>query len=176
MNQRKIGLLGSLFALLHVLVACAEGRVVRVSNPTRPLSTFTSVRIDVSSPLLGAFDEVAGVETMLGARLAEANIFAAIRSGQLDSERPADLILEVKITDLYRVGGQEQVIGGMMSGQARINADVRLLDGRSRREIGSISIVAKSAVGGVVSLFQGNTRHAMQELVTAIMAYIQANL
>ncbi len=151
-----------------------QGRLVQVQPLETNLSSYRTALVRVESDVFGADGEARTVETMVGTALSERGLFSDVELASASPDARGDLTVLIRITRLKRISPADRRQGGALLGRASIAAEVQLLAAPNGLRVGAFEAVGESAAGSILSLGQGDTSHAIRELVEKIMEGIDA--
>lgn len=167
----RYGRLAVLLVGVLPLCGCASsGQTLNAQAPTTKLSAYKSVVVNVTSSVPDTSRETLQLESMIVSTLNTAKTFPAVSGGSAGGT--GELRVNAVITDLRRVSSGARVMLGAFAGRGNMTVDVKLVDTRDGKTVGSFTSQGTSS-GGTV--FSGTTDQAVELAARQIVEFLRQN-
>lgn len=110
---------------------------------------------------------------LLLAKLQERGLFENVASANFSSNTEAELVLNVNLIDIRRVGEVTRFLLGALAGQAKINANAELVDLNEGKTIGKFTAKGLSSGG---TIYAGHTSQAIERISEQITEFVQKSM
>lgn len=174
MKNMLINRISVLLLIFGLLSGCASSGSLQITKPsTITLSKFKSLLINVTSEVPESSKEVMVLSGLLLAKLQERGLFEDVASANFSSNAKAELVLNVNVTDIRRVGDAARFFLGALAGQAKINANAELVDLNEDKTIGKFTAEGLSSGG---TRYAGYTSQAIERISEQITEFVQKSM
>ena len=152
-----------------LLSACAAGGAVQqTSTSAAAIDTNRSGSVRVKSSVPDRDHVAEDLRQAINAQLLNKRVFAVL-PGNPDQ---ADVVLDVNIVEVSEVSQASRILFAAFAGQARVVADVDVVDRKSGASLGQMRAEGKSSGGHV---FAGTTSEALDQMATQVADYLLRN-
>jgi hypothetical protein len=165
---------GLLLLISLALIGCASGGTTTAVQPlTASLgSKYKTVLVNVSTSVPDTNSDAQALENEIVTELRKNPAFTKVISATGAPDAKADLRLEAKIVDLRKVSAGKRVMLGGLAGRGRVKVDTDLVDGKSKKVLGSFTSEGKTSGG---TAFAGTTEQALRRAAEEIAAFVAQN-
>lgn len=161
-------ILGSLVALA-LLAGCAAGGAVQQTSATSVAVDSTKTGgVVVKSSVKDRESVVEGLRQAINNQLLNKRVFASLPG----DVTVADIRLDVTIIEVSEVSQASRILFAALAGQAKIVADVDVIDARTNQSLGQMRAEGKSSGGHV---FAGTTSEALDQMASQVADYLLRN-
>ena len=156
---------------LAILVGAGCGTTAHIEENNAPsidLSSYETIRIEVSSSVGSRDRDVQMIESLTTARLAGLGLFQRVTAASRTPNDSSPLILKCTIVDMRDVTPTDRVARGYSAGAARVRLRVEVVAGRKTLDKFFVEGV------GFGDMFGGSTDTAIDLSVKRIVEYVTA--
>jgi uncharacterized protein DUF4410 len=152
-----------------LLTACTSSGRLHVATPATRLGSYKTMLVHVSSDLEDAKKEAIQLEATVAMIVRQKLSFQQVLTKRNSQESSVDLAVEARIVRLEKVTPESRQDLGWLAGQARLTADVVLIDVKTG------AVVARFTAEGQSSVV-GTTEQAIKRASEQIAAFVAAHV
>lgn len=161
-------IIASLLAMFLLSACAAGGGIQQLSTGAATIDSNKSGSVVVKSAVPGRESVAENLRQAINNQLLNKRVFAAL-PGNPDQ---ADVTLDVTIVEVSEVSQGARILFGALAGQAKMVADVDVIDRKTGASLGKMRAEGKSSGGHI---FAGTTSEALDQMAVQVADYLLRN-
>lgn len=161
-------ILGSLLALTLLVGCAAGGAVQQTSAGSAAIDSTKSGAVIVKSAVKDRDSVAENLRQAINNQLLNKRVFASLPG----DPTVADVRLDVTIIEVSEVSQASRILFAAFAGQAKVIADVDVIDRKTGASLGQMRAEGKSSGGHV---FAGTTSEALDQMASQVADYLLRN-